>query len=61
MSSPMLNNLIIFGGMLTYTYVILEGLDTRFISLETLPKLCNVSIAARTTLKTGPYHKWGGG
>ncbi|OQR70623.1 gamma-aminobutyric acid type B receptor subunit 2-like [Tropilaelaps mercedesae] len=40
MSSPYLNNLIIVGCMLTYTSVILLGMDSGFMSVEHFPYIC---------------------
>ncbi|XP_028968581.1 gamma-aminobutyric acid type B receptor subunit 2-like [Galendromus occidentalis] len=40
MSSPYLNNLIIVGCMLTYTSVILLGMDSGFTSVENFPYIC---------------------
>ncbi|XP_074593513.1 gamma-aminobutyric acid type B receptor subunit 2-like isoform X2 [Brevipalpus obovatus] len=40
MSSPYLNNLIIIGCMLTYTSVILLGLDSRLLSEANFPYIC---------------------
>ena len=42
MSSPYLNNLIIIGCVLTYTSVILLGLDSDLTSPESLPYVCTV-------------------
>lgn len=44
MSSPYLNNLIIVGCMLTYTSVILLGMDSGFTSVDNFPYICAVSI-----------------
>lgn len=43
MSSPYLNNLIIIGCVLTYTSVILLGLDSRLLSESNFPYICTVS------------------
>ena len=43
MSSPHVNNIIIFGGLLCYVKVILDTLDSRFLSLEAYGRFCNVS------------------
>lgn len=43
MSSPYLNNLIIIGCTLTYTSVILLGLDSRLLSEANFPYICAVS------------------
>ena len=40
MSSPQLNNLIIIGCILTYSSVILLGLDSGLTSIETFPYVC---------------------
>ncbi|XP_022693376.1 gamma-aminobutyric acid type B receptor subunit 2-like [Varroa jacobsoni] len=40
MSSPYLNNLIIVGCMLTYTSVILLGMDSGFMSIDHFPYIC---------------------
>uniref|UniRef100_A0AAN0LJ33 Gamma-aminobutyric acid type B receptor n=1 Tax=Polyphagotarsonemus latus TaxID=1204166 RepID=A0AAN0LJ33_9ACAR len=40
MSSPYLNNLIIIGCILTYTSVILLGLDSRLLSEKNFPYIC---------------------
>ncbi|XP_022257647.1 gamma-aminobutyric acid type B receptor subunit 2-like, partial [Limulus polyphemus] len=40
MSSPYLNNLIIIGCMLTYTSVVLLGLDSRLTSEKNFPYIC---------------------
>lgn len=42
MSSPYLNSLIIIGCILTYTSVILLGLDSELTSEESLPFICSV-------------------
>lgn len=44
MSSPYLNNLIIIGCVLTYTSVILLGLDSRLLSEANFPYICTVSL-----------------
>ena len=43
MSSPYLNNLIIIGCILTYTSVILLGLDSGLTSESNFPFICAVS------------------
>lgn len=43
MSSPYLNNLIIIGCMLTYTSVIILGLDSGLTSEHNFPIICRVS------------------
>lgn len=43
MSSPNMNNLIIFGSICAYTAVFLLGIDTRFVNQEIFEKLCYVS------------------
>ena len=43
MSSPHVNNIIIFGGLLCYVKVFLDTIDSRFVSLETYGRFCNVS------------------
>lgn len=40
MSSPRLNNLIIFGMILAYITVVLFGLDGQFVPEENMPKIC---------------------
>ncbi len=44
MSSPYLNNLIIIGCILTYTSVILLGLDSGLTSESNFPYICAVSL-----------------
>ena len=44
MSSPYLNNMIIIGCLLTYTSVILLGLDSRLTSEAALPYICTARI-----------------
>lgn len=43
MSSPYLNNMIIIGCILTYTSVILLGLDSSLTSEANFPYICAVS------------------
>ncbi len=43
MSSPHVNNIIIFGGLLCYIKVVVDTLDSRFVGLETYGRFCNVS------------------
>ena len=44
MSSPYLNNTIIIGCLLTYTSVILLGLDSHLTSESALPVICTARI-----------------
>lgn len=44
MSSPYLNNMIIIGCILTYTSVILLGLDSSLTSESNFPYICAVSV-----------------
>ncbi|XP_028399793.1 gamma-aminobutyric acid type B receptor subunit 2-like [Dendronephthya gigantea] len=44
MSSPHVNNIIIFGGFLCYTKVVFDTLDSRFVSLETYGHFCNARV-----------------
>ena len=44
MSSPYLNNMIIIGCLLTYTSVILLGLDSHLTSESALPVICTARI-----------------
>ena len=44
MSSPYLNNMIIIGCLLTYTSVILMGLDSHLTSEAALPVICTARI-----------------
>ena len=44
MSSPKINNMVIFGCILCYLAVILYGLDTKLINKDDIPTVCNVSI-----------------
>uniref|UniRef100_A0A4W5PQE6 Gamma-aminobutyric acid (GABA) B receptor, 2 n=1 Tax=Hucho hucho TaxID=62062 RepID=A0A4W5PQE6_9TELE len=44
MSSPYMNNLIILGGMLSYSSIFLFGLDGALVSDKEFEALCTVSI-----------------
>lgn len=45
MSSPNINNVIVFGGMLTYTCVVLLGIDSALVTDEVkMVILCKVSM-----------------
>ena len=43
MSSPMINNVIILGCFFSYVFVILLGIDSKFVDDHVLGILCNVS------------------
>ncbi|CAB4002687.1 gamma-aminobutyric acid type B receptor subunit 2-like isoform X1, partial [Paramuricea clavata] len=44
MSSPHVNNIIIFGGLLCYIKVFVDTLDSRYVGLETYGRFCNARV-----------------
>ena len=43
MSSPNLNNLILFGGIVSFTAALLFTMDARFLTSDRYGVVCNVS------------------
>ena len=44
MTSPVINNAMLFGAVLCYVSMIFYGMDSRFVVSENIPMMCSVSI-----------------